>query len=179
MKKNTIISAFLVCLLLTIAANAHSAQQLILLNDGSIIKGNVIGVENQKYIISTNNLGKIEVAESDIQSITNENAAQATQQPAIQNTLGNTSTLGSLGMSGQMQQMQNTLMSDPQMMAEIQTMLQDEELMAILSDPAIMKDLMSQDPATIQNNPKIMQLMNNPKMQALMQMMMNKGIGQR
>ena len=182
MKKYTILSVSIACLLATSAIPAHSAQKFITLKDGSVIKGTVAGIANQKYTIETNNLGTIEVSESDIESITTSKVAQATKVPVAQNALGglgNPGGSGNLGTSGQMQQMQNTLMSDPQMMAEIQTMLQDKELMALLSDPNIIQDLMSNDPSVIQNNPKIMQLMNNPQMKALMQMMINKGIGQR
>ncbi|MBU0468158.1 MAG: hypothetical protein KKD07_08875 [Candidatus Omnitrophica bacterium] len=176
MKKHTVLTVFLACLLFTSIVHAQTSQKIITLKDGSIIKGTVVSVENQKYIIDTNNLGKIEVADTDIVSIVSPGTGQV---PANQNALGNLGGLGNLGMSGQMQQMQNSLMSDPNMMAEMQAMLQDEEIMALISDPNIMKDLMSNDPSVIQNNPKIMQLMNNPQMQALVQMMMNKGIGQK
>ncbi|OGX57233.1 MAG: hypothetical protein A2306_01910 [Omnitrophica WOR_2 bacterium RIFOXYB2_FULL_38_16] len=178
MKKHTILTILAACLLLTSTVLAQNSQKTITLKDGSVIKGTIVSIEDQKYIIDTDKLGKVEVEDSDIVSITTSTATQNAQAPVAQNALlGNLGGLGNAGLPEQMQQMQNSLLSDPKMLAEMQTMLQDEEIMAIISDPSLMKDLLSNDPNVIQNNPKIMQLMNNPQMQALLQMMMSKGIG--
>ena len=54
------------------------------------------------------------------------------------------------------------------MMAEIEEIVQDEEVKAMLSDPKLMEDVSSFDPMKIQQNPNVQKLMDNPKIKDLM-----------
>lgn len=72
------------------------------------------------------------------------------------------------GINEKIQAAQTKLTSDPHMMAEIQDMAKDPELMQMLSDPNLTQAVMSHDVHAIENNPKAKELMNNPKMRALM-----------
>lgn len=76
------------------------------------------------------------------------------------------------------QDAQTKLMGNPHMMAEIQDMIKDPQLMQLLSDPGLTQAVMSHDVKAIQNNPKAQQLMNNPKMRALMDEMRNSSSSQ-
>jgi len=53
-------------------------------------------------------------------------------------------------------------------MTEIQDMIQDESIRAMLSDPKLLEDVTSFDQQKIKQNTNVQNLMNNPKIQELM-----------
>ena len=63
--------------------------------------------------------------------------------------------------------MQGNLLSDPQIMEDIQNALNDPQVQTLLSDPTLLDDVLTYDPETIQNNDTIQDLMQNPKIQDL------------
>ncbi len=79
----------------------------------------------------------------------------------------------------QTNQMQTDILSDPALLSDVQAMMQDKETMAIFSDPQLMEDIMSRDPAKIESNPKVQTLLQNPHMQALIQKMQAKTSAQK
>ena len=151
---------FLIIAAANLALCAHAqAAKVITLKDGSVIKGNVLQLTDGIYTLETDNLGKVNVAESEIVSI----AAEST--PALQAT-GDTA---SAALKGQAQEIQTNLLSDPSIMAEIQNIMQDPEIRGVLSDPAFMNAIMSYDPKQIQQSEKTQYLLQNPKFQSLME----------
>ena len=60
-------------------------------------------------------------------------------------------------------------MSNPQNLADIQSLANDPQVIAALSDPAFMKAIQSQDLQALQNNPQMNKLLNNPKIRAMIQ----------
>ena len=143
------------------AAHAQSVKT-ITLKDGSVIKGAVTQLADGVYTLETDNLGKITVPESEIVSITAESAPAAAQDTA------------SASLKGQVQEVQASLLSDPEIMTEIQNIMQDPEIRGVLSDPAFMQAIMSYDPSQIQQNEKTQYLLKNPKFRALMEKMQQK-----
>ncbi len=130
----------------------------IKLKDGSILKGQVIQLTNGTYTIKTSQFGEVKIPESNIFSIVSPQAAsQQTDLSSSKTQLKN-----------QVQQLQGSLLSDPALMKEIQGMVQNKEIMKILSDQNVVNDVMSYDQNRIENNDKIKSLMNNPDMQRLM-----------
>ena len=148
---------------LALCAHAQSAK-VITLKDGSVIKGNVLQLTDGIYTLETDNIGKVNVAESEIVSI----AAEST--PALPAT-GDTA---SAALKGQAQEIQTNLLSDPSIMAEIQNIMQDPEIRGVLSDPAFMNAIMSYDPKQIQQSEKTQYLLQNPKFQSLMEKIQQK-----
>ena len=156
---------FLIIAAANLALYAHAqAAKVITLKDGSVIKGNVLQLTDGIYTLETDNLGKVNVAESEIVSI----AAEST--PALQAT-GDTA---SAALKGQAQEIQTNLLSDPSIMAEIQNIMQDPEIRGVLSDPAFMNAIMSYDPKQIQQSEKTQYLLQNPKFQSLMEKIQQK-----
>ncbi|OGX29793.1 MAG: hypothetical protein A2705_01455 [Omnitrophica WOR_2 bacterium RIFCSPHIGHO2_01_FULL_52_10] len=156
---------FLIIAAANLALCAHAqAAKVITLKDGSVIKGNVLQLTDGIYTLETDNLGKVNVAESEIVSI----AAEST--PALQAT-GDTA---SAALKGQAQEIQTNLLSDPSIMAEIQNIMQDPEIRGVLSDPAFMNAIMSYDPKQIQQSEKTQYLLQNPKFQSLMEKIQQK-----
>ncbi|MDP2652554.1 MAG: hypothetical protein Q8Q08_00825 [Candidatus Omnitrophota bacterium] len=165
----------------TAASTADSDLQTITLKDGTVLKGKLAQVEGDSYAVQTPNMGTVKVPVSAVSSITT-GQAPAPMHPdaqALQNSLsgllgGQSAAMPQLGQMGSSQQ---ALMMDPAFLAEVQLILQDENVRKILSDPQLQKDVMTMDPDTIQNNPSIQQLMTNPQMQELMQKMAEKMAG--
>ncbi|MBI5415739.1 MAG: hypothetical protein HZA29_02880 [Candidatus Omnitrophica bacterium] len=160
MMKRNLFRFFLIVAAMNLALCAHAqSAKTITLKDGSVIKGNVLQLADGVYTLETDNLGKVNVAESEIVSITAESA------PAPQDT-GN---VESASFKGQAQEIQTSLLSDPDVMTEIQSIMQDPEIRGVLSDPSFMNAIMSYDPNQIQQNEKTRYLLQNPKFRALME----------
>ena len=160
MMKNFLFRSFVIVAVINLAFCAHAqSAKVITLKDGSVIKGNVLQLADGVYTLETGNLGKVNVAESEIVSIAVESA------PAAPN-MGDTA---SASFKGQAQEIQTGLLSDPEVMVEIQNIMQDPEIRGVLSDPAFMNAIMSYDPNQIQQNEKTQYLLQNPKFQSLME----------
>ena len=78
-KKLQIYLAVVLCVTLCSAKVLFAdASKIILLKDGSQLKGEVLAVNNDVYTIQTQNLGTIQIRGTDIVSIAAENLAPAT-----------------------------------------------------------------------------------------------------
>lgn len=162
--KNT---AFLIILFFTFTLHAHAADtKVITLQDGSTLKGEVTGMDQGFYTVHNPAMGDMRVPDRSIVSITSTTAAAPTQQPAA--------TSGAAGSTGitatpEFQSIQNKMMADPQVMGDIQQMVQDPEIMALLSDPTFITAIQSGNAASLQSDPRIRKLSENPKVQALIE----------
>lgn len=144
---------FLFIILLGFPSPLHAqTAKVITLKDGSVLKGEVLKLDNGVYTVQTLNMGEIQIAEKEIVRI------DAAPQTAPADDIG-----------AQAQQVQTQILTDPELMQEVQNMLQDEKTVSILSDPQLMKDVLSRDPAKIEGNKDIQTLINNPHMQNLME----------
>lgn len=136
------------------------AIKYVVLKDGSVIKGELVSFDNGIYTFQTDNLGRLQLPEMNVVSISNEPVSGG-QAGAVPN------------FSNKVNAMQNQIMADPQAFETVQQMAEDPEIAAMISDPAFVQQLT----AAVSNNnvdsvagdPKIQQLMSNPKMQALIQ----------
>ncbi len=158
----------LVILAVFLIASSALAEdpRVISLKDGSTIRGNVVSLSSGKYKIKTQTLGIVEVDQDQIESISSERMYRANQsaqsQPAAVADVAPVITQANL--TAQVERVQNRVMSDPAMMAEIQTLMNDPQIMSVISDPEFMKKLMSLDMKSIESNPQFQQLLQNPKM---------------
>ncbi len=139
---------------LTIPAWAQSIKT-ITLKDGSVIKGEIAQLADDVYTIKTSDLGEVRVPEPNVMSI----VAEGT--PAQDTT--------NASLKGQVQEIQTSLLSDPEIMKEMQSIMEAPEIRGVLSDPAFMNAIMSYDPDKIQQNEKTQYLLKNPKFQSLME----------
>lgn len=156
-------------LLLGIASNIplHADSfKIINLKDGSTIKGQVTKLKNNVYTIITPSMGEIKVNDSAIESI----GSPAAQSPStFQINPSSHSSDNNSPFSNQLQQMQGSILTDPHLMADIQNLLNDPEILKIISDEKFKNDVMSQDVNRIEQNDRTQDLMNNPKIQALIE----------
>ncbi len=138
----------------------------IILKDGTKIKGKLVGVQDNMYSIETTHFGRINVADRDVESISNTGI-----QPISTSEASASPSNPSQPLKGQATALQQQMMADPEVMSSIQGLTQDPKFMEILKDPDFVNTIMSYDPEKIKNNPKVQMLLQDPKMQQLMQRM--------
>ncbi len=137
------------------------STKTITLKDGSVLKGTLVELKDNVYTIQTSHLGQVQINESDILSINSGDAPVAASQNFTLPTSSNSQ------LTAKMQQMQQNIMSNPEMMQQIMQLVGDEEIQNLLKDPQLSQDIMHMDPEQIQNNEKVKALMENPKFRAV------------
>ncbi len=159
---------------------ALSATQVITLKDGSQIKGELVSAIGGVYIIRTPTMGDIKINSSQVANIANTPVmpTQPTSPPGPTTNPYATQPLSDDSMNQKVQAAQTRIMNDPETMAEIQEMVKDPQMIQLLSDPTLTKEVMSHDVKAIQNNPKAQELINNPRMRALMNKLRSKDSSQ-
>jgi hypothetical protein len=120
------------------------------LNDGSVITGEILSVAGSAYTIASPSLGTIQIEESKIRAIRRKGEVR----PAWDSNV-------------QVKSLQETMMSDKQIMAMIGSLQDDPEFQEILKDPGLMSAVQSGDIATLMNNPKFLKLLSNPTVQEI------------
>lgn len=142
----------------------------ITLKDGSVIKGELISFDKGTYTLQTENLGRLQLPEANVVSISNGSLSSAIPQPALTSGIG---TPGAPGFSGQVAAMQSQIMANPNTLQAVQAMAEDPEIVSMLSDPNFVKQLMTavntNNVDSVANDPKIQKLMQNSKIQSLIQ----------
>ena len=162
------------------SAEHQPSAQTITLKDGTVLKGHLSAVSDNDYVISTANLGQVHVAADEILSITSGQPPAGQPSSSVMSApLASQSTLNNLlsnqpQLMGQVSQTQQQILNDPQVMDEIRTALNDPEILQLLQDKSVMQDVMSFDPNRIQNNSNIQALMQNPKMQDILNLISGK-----
>jgi hypothetical protein len=144
----------------------------ITLKDGTIIKGMVTKFENGVYSIHSEKLGEITVKDDDVGIIQSDQFSQSAtplSAPAVAGSLVPSSDIRS-----QVQRMQGTLLSDPTIMQEIQQLVSDPEIQKLMSDQNFVADMLSMDQTKMQNSPKLQEMLTNPKVQRLMELIQAK-----
>ena len=166
MKKTTWIFSFIV--VLTMSHASFAEEQTITLRDGTVMKGELLQVVDGVYTIRSSSLGQTQIKAAQIATITNNSNIPSNP---LNQTIPAPSTQGTT--SNQMAQIQNTIMANPDMMADIQAIAADPEVLKLMSNPAIIQAATTKDVNALKNNPAAMKLMQNPKVQALMERLKN------
>ena len=135
----------------------------ITLQDGTRIKGKLVGVQGNVYTIETSHFGTIAVKDTEVSNISSFDSAPAASDSS------QVAVPQQASFKDQVDSMKQRALADPDVIASIQEMAQDPELMSALSDPEFVKAVTSYDLGSIKNNPKAQALMQNPKMQQLME----------
>lgn len=142
----------------TVFALTSGLEATIRLKDGSVIKGQVLGREGDKYRIMSTTLGLLAVKESDVASMEEKKAEDELPAPPA-----------NLMESSQAQQIQGALMNNPQTMQTIQDLSQNKDVMDVVSDPQVKDAIARQDIEYLRNNEKFQKFMNNPSVKGIVQ----------
>jgi len=164
MKEIILLNVTIFLFLFTSISSADTSQRNIILKDGSIIKGTITKMENGVYTVVSDRLGEMQINDQDIANI------QSGNDPVlVGDTSSNSQNIQSSNLKNQVQAMQGTILNDPEIMNDIMGLMDDPEIQTLLSDKAFVSDVTSMDQNKIQNNDKVQNLMNNPKMQKLLE----------
>ena len=156
--------------------------QVFQLSDSSALKGRLVAVQGDHYLVESVSMGNISIRADNIVSITAANALVGAQpaagvfadrtSPAAANYPpdqgNNLSALSGPQAREWIARMQDQMMQDPALMSAVQDLARDPTFTAILTDKELMNAIMSMDLEKIRNNPKAIELMNNPQMQEIM-----------
>ncbi|MFC1821866.1 hypothetical protein ACFL9T_04105 [Thermodesulfobacteriota bacterium] len=145
MKRVVII--FLLFLIFSAAYASAGEMREVELDDGSVIYGEIVSLEGDLFTIKSDTLGLVKVKASKIRNIQ--------------------MTPGTDGTRDQFQELQQSMMKDPEILKMIFSLQDDPEVQAILKDPAVLEAVSSGDIEALLSNPKILKLLNNPKIQEI------------
>jgi len=167
------IYTFIIIFILSTSLSFAQTEKIITLKDGSILKGVLLELDAGVYTVKTENLGQVEINESDVLSINvPESIIDEFPKTNTNQNADITATMDQSQVMIQTQQMQKKLLSDPNLMKDVQNMLSDKKLIELMSDPQLMIDLKSMNKEKIKNNENVQQLINHPQMQNLIMKMM-------
>ncbi len=152
---------FLCCLfVLGFSAVAYCGQMSnIELNDGSIIKAEVIGFENGIYTLNTAGFGQIKIDAGKIRKIESLNSSNLQQ--------ADLSGLSNTNVKSEVDRLKTKMMADPEISKTIMGLTSDAQFQEILKDPAIVSAVNSGDIQTLMSNQKFMNIVNNPKIEEI------------
>lgn len=156
-----VLALFLSFFCRTVWALTSGPDAVIRLKDGSIIKGQVLGKDGDKYRILSSSLGLIAVKDSDVVSLEEKQMPEKPPAPAQ-------ASPGPLE-SSQAQQIQGALLDNPQTVKSIQDLSQDKDVLDIVSDPQIKDAIARQDLEYLRNNEKFLKFMENPSVKEVVQ----------
>ena len=147
-------------LIISIGVAADGEGRIIVLKDGSRIRGEIISVENDLYRIQSDSMGTILLGSNQIQSILSGEQSGSLSRAAE----GSKPAEGS---QSQIELIQSTMMSNPGVMKSVFELQNDAEMQAVLADPEVMKAIQSFDLEALARNPKIKALMNDPRLKRI------------
>lgn len=149
LKSHRIGSILLMLLLATVSLTSSAASRIELV-DGTVINGDLLSMANGRYVIQSATLGRIELPQSKIQSI----------EPVAGNTANGAD-------KPDFQAIQQKIVASPELMQLVTAMMSDPEIQAAIKDPEFMRLILSGDVDALKNDPRILRLMANPSMQAI------------
>jgi hypothetical protein len=137
----------------------------IVLTDGSVIMAEVISFQNGIYSLRSETMGQIQLRDSAIQSI------RIPESEGKGNFGSNQAKSTSSSPDAEIRQMQESMVTDPGLIGLILALQNDPEVQKILQDQEIMALITAGDLKSLEANPKFARLMNNQKIRAIIEQM--------
>jgi hypothetical protein len=139
---------------------AFSAESRIELTDGSVIAGELIGVEQGRYRIHSATLGEVSVPESNIRSIRPMTAESEVNAPAAASD--------NKGYGAELASIQQQLTTNPGVMQQIMALQNDPEIKSALADPDFTRMVLAGDLEKLRSDSRFQRLLEHPALQAIM-----------
>ncbi len=131
-------------MLLVCCSLQPAIAEVIKLKDGAKITGSIVSLNNGIYVVESPSLGTVSIKKNQVVEIYTE---EQSSQP------GATSSM--------FESMQQTMLQDKAVMNMVMSLQNDPQVQAILADPEIMNAINSGDYSSLMNNQKLQQLMEN------------------
>lgn len=161
MPNRQIKASLLLALSLVLPAAAQAGESRIDLTDGSLISGELIGIEGGHYHIRSATLGSLSIPETSIRSLQPLGAAGAAPSHAP-------SATAATDYSADIASIQKQLITDQGLMEQVTALQQDPQIQEALSDPELTRMVLSGDLEGLRADPRFQRLMQHPSIQALM-----------
>jgi len=162
----------LLCFVLNAAPVFSAELNDIVLDDGSIIRAEVISFQNGKYTLRSESLGVFTLDGSLVNQVLRHKANQSAapvgslQAPLFPSSPEN--------FQENVKKTQSVLMQDPQAMQVVASMASDPNFKELLDDPESVAAIKAGDMAALLKNPRFLAIMQDPRMQEMATKMMNK-----
>lgn len=127
---------------LSVGHVAAGEGQEIELNDGSVIFGEIVTLEEDIYTIKSIDLGMVRVERSKIRAIRPRSNIETTGE--------------------QLKVLEQRMMNDDEILTLLLALERDPAFKEIMEDPEIMKRVLSGDISGLMSNPKFLKLLDNP-----------------
>lgn len=165
----------LLLLLLLLATFVSADERVLLLEDGSQIRGELISYAQGTYTMRTGSLGIVELSDQQVQQVTSvkslavKSKIRPNIRPEIEPSVARVEAENSANSisSASIEALQSAMMSSTSIMNGITSLQSDPQVQALLADPEVLRAIQSLDFDTLSTNPKIQALMKNPKVKAL------------
>jgi len=132
----------------------------LVLQDGSVIHGEIESLQRDVYTVKTDALGTVRVRKQDIRTIDH------SAVPAVRSSAESSSNSSLIGQA-EVQALQSRMLQNPNLLSMIQALQSDPEVQAVLADPEIISAMASGDYAALMIHPKIVALSGNTKLREL------------
>ena len=175
---------FFILIAVSLAYGAQKSR--IELNDGNTVDGEIVSVVGGKYTVKTQSLGTLQIEDAKVVSITDiapavrhsqiddftpEKAEGLQQAPKIQPADGPfeevSPSFDEAAVRAKAENLQASLMQNPEFMAAIPGLLASPDFQAIMKDPEVMRAAQSMDLKTLMANKKFMAAASNPMVQEI------------
>jgi hypothetical protein len=168
------ISISVLLLLAITLASAFSAEiSEIYLDDGSVLRAEVVSLQNGMYTLRSPSLGEFTLEASRVTLIGRRKEGKmivpSATSPAPEQAFGSSENF-----QEKIASTQAAIMTDPEGMKLAVAMAFDPEFRKLLEDPEAVAALKSGDTATLMKKPQFRAIMSNPKIQGLADKMKDK-----
>lgn len=152
---------------------AAAAESRIELRDGSVISGELVSVGDGSYRVRSGALGEVSIPESQVLAIrpagapaTLASAPASAPASAAAGTAPTGLDIGSI---------RQQILGQPETMEAIGRLQDDPQIKALLSDPELVRRIMSGDIEAIRSDPRFQQLLDNPSIRAIVSRFLGSG----
>ena len=134
---------------------------VVILKDGSVIKGDILSLDNNNLTLRSGTLGTIKIEASRIDSIRFDGGAGI---PATSATSPSKSEI-----DGQIQVLQQRMLNDPEIMEMIMSLVSNPNFQQALKNPELMQAINTWDIEKLMINPEFKKLLNDPITRSIQQ----------
>jgi hypothetical protein len=148
----------LLILLLLVSASypcISGEQREIVLKDGSVITGEVLKFDGKHYTVNSPSLGTVNIDNAEVSVIRTPGSTSNSKKSAAPISPGDITA------------MQQQLLANQEIMALINSLQNDPQVQAILSDPELMQAIYAGNIDALLNNPKLKNLADNPTIKSI------------
>ncbi|HVN38205.1 MAG TPA: hypothetical protein VMW19_08555 [Myxococcota bacterium] len=132
----------------------------VVLKDGSVVIGELVGVQSGRLVIESSSLGRVRLDEARIASMTPLAATPWSDGPKL--AASAPSAPAGTSQSEMASTLQTLMATDPEVLAQLGELQESDLMKEILSDPDLMAKVRAGDYATLGQDPRIQKLLSDP-----------------